>query len=73
MDKVPYKEVLENLNTIERSNMLHGKEIYLFGHSNIKEILVDLLYDRGYSIVESLTIIHPNKWRTLKVLKFFCI
>lgn len=50
MDKFHYGEMLENLNRIERDGLLQGRAVYLFGHCNATEELVDLLLERGYRV-----------------------
>lgn len=50
MDKLHYKEMLENLNSLEKEEMLDRKNIYLFGHCNATEELADLMIEKGYYI-----------------------
>ena len=50
MDKPHYEEMLTNVNILTQSGQFQGKEIYLFGHSNATETLVDLLHDREYVV-----------------------
>lgn len=50
MDKAHYEEMRANLNGILRAGILENKKVYLFGHCNATETLVDLLLDKGIPV-----------------------
>lgn len=50
MDKQHYSEMLENLEEFINENDINNKNIYLFGHCNATEVLVDELLKREISV-----------------------
>lgn len=50
MDRLYYEEMLTNVDALVQRGQFQGKDIYLFGHSNATETLVDLLLERGYAV-----------------------
>lgn len=50
MDRLHYEEMLASLNALEQRNQFYQKEIYLFGHCNATEALVDTLQDKRYTV-----------------------
>lgn len=54
MDGVHYREMLENLDDLERNGGLKCVDIYLFGYCNATEELADLLRGRGYEVAAIL-------------------
>ena len=48
MDKLHYEEMASALNGLEEEKSIQDKKIYLFGHCNATEELIDLLISRGY-------------------------
>ena len=48
MDKLQYEELRYNLEELEQAGELENKAIYLFGHCNETEELVNLLFAKGY-------------------------
>lgn len=48
MDRNHYEEMLSSVNCLEREGKLSGKRIYLFGHCNATEELLELLLSKGY-------------------------
>lgn len=48
MDKQHYDEMVSALDALEKEKLLKEKRIYLFGHCNATEELVDLFLARGY-------------------------
>lgn len=48
MDRLHYEEMCTALDRLEHNGSLINKEIYLFGHCNATEELVNLLLERGY-------------------------
>lgn len=48
MDKLQYEEMMHNLEELEQAGELENKTIYLFGHCNETEELVNLLFAKGY-------------------------
>ncbi|MCM1100977.1 MAG: hypothetical protein NC398_06290 [Acetatifactor muris] len=70
MDRSHYEEMLTNLDVLEQSGRLHGRKIYLFGHSNATETLADLLCDRGYmisGILDNNPSKHGNRYREIVI------
>lgn len=49
MDKIHYEEMVKNLNALEREG-LKDEDVYLFGHCNASEALIDLMLERKYKI-----------------------
>lgn len=54
MEQHYYEEMVQNCKEIEQSGALRNKRIFLFGHCNATEELVDLLMEKGYSIAAIL-------------------
>lgn len=54
MDRLRYKEMVENVDRLIQEEAIQGKKIFLFGHCNATEELIDLLYDRGFDVVAIL-------------------
>lgn len=50
MEKCLYKEMLENLDRLFRAHAFENKKIFLFGHCNATEELVDVLLGHGLTI-----------------------
>lgn len=50
MDGLHYREMVENVDRLIRENVFQGKKIFLFGHCNATEELIDLLCDRGFGV-----------------------
>lgn len=48
MDRLQYEELMYNLKELEQAGELENKTIYLFGHCNETEELVNLLFEKGY-------------------------
>lgn len=54
MDGLRYKEMVENVDRLIQEEVIQGKKIFLFGHCNATEELIDLLYDRGFDVAAIL-------------------
>lgn len=54
MDGLHYKEMAENVDRLIREDTIQGKKIFLFGHCNATEELIDLLHDRGFDVAAIL-------------------
>lgn len=54
MDGLHYKEMVENVDRLIREGAIQGKKIFLFGHCNATEELIDLLYNRGFDVAAIL-------------------
>lgn len=54
MDKLHYDEMVASLNNLEQEESIQKKNIYLFGHCNATEELLDLLLAKGYSPIAIL-------------------
>lgn len=54
MDKQHYEEMVSSLTELEDEGGIQEKRIYLFGHCNATEELVDLLLQKGYRPVAIL-------------------
>lgn len=54
MEAQRYKEMLESFDEINQSGILEHKKIFIFGHCNATEELVDLLLDRGFTVAAIL-------------------
>ena len=50
MDKLHFEELKKNLSEMECSGELTNKRIYVFGHCNASEVLVDCLLEKGYNL-----------------------
>lgn len=50
MDNLKYTEMVFNLEQLMQGNILTNKKIFLFGHCNATEELVELLHSYGFSI-----------------------
>lgn len=70
MDKLHFEEMTSNLNALMQQDDIHKKKIYLFGHCNATEELVDLLLERGLSataILDNNSEKHGNDYRDVKI------
>ena len=54
MDKLYYEEMTSNLNALMQQDDIQNKKIYLFGHCNATEELVDLLLEKELSAIAIL-------------------
>ena len=54
MEKLFYKEMVENLDLLFVNNVIQSKKIFLFGHCNATEKLADLLLGRGLEVMAIL-------------------
>lgn len=54
MDKLHYEEMVEALKELEQEKGIQGKKLYLFGHCNATEELVDLLLSKKYQPIAIL-------------------
>lgn len=50
MDQSHYEEMASNLNKLIDANAIQNKIIYVFGHCNAAEELIDMLLQRGFSV-----------------------
>ncbi len=50
MDKAHYKEMKKNLQALLEKGMIQDKDIYVFGHCNASEELIDLLEESGCNV-----------------------
>ncbi len=50
MDKIHYEEMVSNLNHLIDTSKVQNKILYLFGHCNATEELVNLLLRKGFSV-----------------------
>ena len=50
MDKQHYNELIENLENFIKENNIQSKKIYVFGHCNATEVLIDELLKRKISV-----------------------
>lgn len=50
MDNVHYQEMIRNLEKLSYVLSAQKKKIYLFGHCNASEELIDILIEKGYEI-----------------------
>lgn len=58
MDKQHYEEMVSSLTELENEGSIQGKRIYIFGHCNATEELVDLFIQKGY---RPIAILDNNK------------
>ena len=66
-----YREMIENLNAVIKAIPLSEKSIFLFGHCNASEELVDVLLDKRYSIsgvLDNNTAKQGNNYRGVKII-----
>lgn len=49
MDKIHFNEMVQKLDELIHNGLLENKTIYLFGHCNASEELLDLLIQHGYT------------------------
>ena len=66
MDRQYYDEMINSLNSLEQEQKLREKRIYLFGHCNATENLVDVLLDRDCTpaaILDNNVSKHGNRYR----------
>lgn len=71
MDKLYYEEMLQALNNLEEERKLGSKRLYLFGHCNATEILIDLLLDREYlpiAILDNNINKHNNYYKGIAIV-----
>ena len=71
MDKMHYEEMVRNLDDLEKEALLKDKAIYLFGHCNATEALIDLLIERGYKIhgiLDNNISKHGTSYRNIPIL-----
>lgn len=54
MDRLHYEEMVSSLDGLIEEHAIQDKTIYLFGHCNATEELVDLLLDRGFDVAAIL-------------------
>ncbi|MDE7477670.1 MAG: hypothetical protein K2M91_06940 [Lachnospiraceae bacterium] len=50
MDKAYYEEMCANLEKMLQTCVLEGKKVYLFGHCNATETLIDILLEKGIMV-----------------------
>ena len=50
MDKAHYKEMKKNLQALLEKGIIQDKDIYVFGHCNASEELIDLLEESGCNV-----------------------
>lgn len=67
MDKSHYEEMVSALDSLEQGNDIQNKKVYLFGHCNATEELVDLLLVRGY---RPIAILDNNRNKQGNTYKF---
>ncbi len=70
MDKMHYEEMARNLDNLEKETLLKDKAIYLFGHCNATETLIDLLIERKYrirSILDNNISKHGARYRNIPI------
>lgn len=66
MDRQYYDEMITSLNFLEQEQNLRKKRIYLFGHCDASENLVNVLLDRGYvpiAILDNNVSKYGNRYR----------
>ena len=71
MDRPHYEEMVGNLNVLLEKDVIQNKKIYLFGHCNATEELVDLLTERGYrvaAILDNNTAKHGKGYRNIEIV-----
>ena len=71
MDKLHYEEMVEALNELEQEKCIQGKNIYLFGHCNATETLIDLLLSKKYqpiAILDNNENKHGKEYRGIAVV-----
>lgn len=71
MDKTHYEEMVRNLNALEKEALLKDKALYLFGHCNATETLIDLLLERKYrvcGILDNNVLKYETSYRNTPVL-----
>ena len=54
MEKLLYKEMVENLDLLFSRNIIQSKKIFLFGHCQATEKLADLLLGKGLKVMAIL-------------------
>lgn len=76
MDRKHYDEMVAALDELESENKLDGKIIFLFGHCNATEELVDLLLSRNYqpvAILDNNKEKHGMKYRGVEVVSPYAV
>lgn len=71
MDKLHYEEMVDNLNVLIKDEVLEGKRIYLFGHCNATEELVDCLIEKKYmpaAILDNNPAKHGKKYNGVVII-----
>lgn len=71
MDKQHYDEMKSNVELLIRENRFDGKNIYLFGHCNATEELVQMLALYGYTpvaILDNNTAKHGNTYENIPIV-----
>lgn len=71
MNKLHYEEMVSALNELEEEKSIQDKKIYLFGHCNATEELIDLLISRGYhplAILDNNENKHGKDYRGIAVI-----
>lgn len=66
MDKKYYDEMITSLSRFETDGEMENKKIYLFGHCDASENLVDVLLERGYhpvAILDNNVNKHGNNYK----------
>lgn len=54
MDKAHYEEMCANLEEMFQTCALAGRKVYLFGHCNATETLIDMLLEKGITVTAIL-------------------
>lgn len=70
MDLLHYKEMKENLERLLRARRLQGQSVYLFGHCDASEELVDLLARNGYpvkAILDNNPFKHRMSYKSVRI------
>ncbi len=71
MDKSQYEEMINNISIMESNKSLIEKKIYIFGHCNASEELVDVLLEHGYNIeavLDNNTEKHGKDYRGIPIV-----
>lgn len=70
MDRLHHEEMISSLDRLIEEHAIQNKTIYLFGHCNATEELVDLLLERGFiiaAILDNNANKHENTYRGITI------
>lgn len=70
VEKQRYKEMVQNLDLLVSEKKIQGKKIYLFGHCNATEELVEVLNSRGFgvtAILDNNAAKHGKKYNGIEI------